>query len=188
MKLLVATTNKGKARELIEAGAGYDVELIVPQEKIEVVEDGENYYDNALLKAVAYSSTFNMPAIADDSGLEVEAMGWGPGLYTARYGGEGLSDQERYQLMLSELDGKESKARYRCTIVVVDRQEVIAQATSQVDGKIISSPRGGGGFGYDPIFEVEGLSKTLAEIDFEQNLEIGFRANAARSVYSALTS
>ncbi len=188
---MLATGNPGKVREIraILEDCGWD--LLTPQEAgIEpprVIENGRSYLENAVMKATAYARAAKMPALADDSGLEVDALGGRPGVHSARYGGPGLGDRERWQRLLAELEGvppARRTARFRATVVLArpGNDDVVREGV--LEGRIALAPRGEGGFGYDPVFELPD-GRTLAEIG-EEKQRISHRAQAFRAMAEVL--
>ena len=181
MKIIAATKNKNKLREFGEILKGFE---IVSQEEagvdIDVEETGTTFEENSLLKAKAIFEATGTPAIADDSGLCVDALGGEPGVYSARYGGEGYDDKGRVELLLKNMkdvpDDKRS-ARFVCAITLVSGDGIIT-ARGECEGKIDYEPKGENGFGYDPVFFVEKFGKTMAEITPEQKNEISHRGKA----------
>lgn len=184
IKLLVATNNAGKLREYQALLADLPVQLTTPgQEGIElaVEENGASFAENALLKARAYCAVSRLPTLADDSGLEVDALGGGPGVYSARYAGNGATDRQRYEKLLDALRGvppAQRSARFRCAIALVlpDGTEEITEG--ECEGIIIDTPRGEHGFGYDPVFYMPALGKTMAELPPELKNRVSHRARA----------
>lgn len=165
-RFVLATANRHKAVEIAEILGGV-VELVPrPEDVPDVEETGETLVDNARLKAVALVAATGLPAVADDTGLEVEALGGAPGVYSARFAGEGASYADNVAKLLDALAGQpERRARFRTVALArwPDRAELIAEGI--VDGTISDAPRGGGGFGYDPIFVPdEGDGRTFAEL------------------------
>src|SRR5579871_1808944 len=167
MRVVLASSNAGKLRELVPLLAPLGFELVA-QNSLGIdtpPETGSTFVENALLKARYAASRSGMPALADDSGIEVDALSGRPGVYSARYAGEHASDQDNLQKMLDELRSvPEAKrtARYRCVIAFVrngeDASPVIAEGAWE--GRIGTEPKGSGGFGYDPIFVPEGFDRT----------------------------
>ena len=179
MKIVLASHNQGKMKEMQPILAGYGVELVLQSAlgmNIEVEETGTTFRENALLKAHAVADATNMPAIADDSGLMVDALNGAPGVYTARYGGEGLSDAE---LLLSALTGQTNRAAhfYSCIACVFPTGETLT-AQGVCDGTIAFAPMGADGFGYDPVFFVPSLRKTFAQMTAEEKNSVSHRAKA----------
>ena len=182
MKIVLASHNQGKMKEMQPILAGYGVELVLQSAlgmNIEVEETGTTFRENALLKSLAVADATNMPAIADDSGLMVDALNGAPGVYTARYGGEGLSDAERYRLLLSALTGQTNRAAhfYSCIACVFPTGETLT-AQGVCDGTIAFAPMGADGFGYDPVFFVPSLRKTFAQMTAEEKNSVSHRARA----------
>jgi XTP/dITP diphosphohydrolase len=187
IKLLVATNNPGKIREyealLAELPQG--VEITFPAREgldLEVEESGQTFEENACLKAEAYAAAAGLPALADDSGLEVDALGGAPGVYSARYGGPGASDEDRYRKLLAALDGVSAghrSARFRCVVALALPGEPVRTAEGRLEGQIGFAPRGEHGFGYDPVFIVAGYDRqTLAELEPDLKNRISHRARA----------
>lgn len=183
-KLLIATNNPGKVRELQDLLKDTGIELITPADiglSLEVDEDGATYGENAAKKAIAFATASGLISLADDSGLEVDALHGAPGLYSARYSPKpGANDADRRAYLLQNLKDKPRpwKAHFHATIA-------IAQPTGKVDltegncyGEIIPQERGTGGFGYDPIFLLPELGRTTAELDMEQKNRLSHRALA----------
>jgi XTP/dITP diphosphohydrolase len=171
---VLATRNAGKIREIRAILAGLDAELLDPADFppfAEPVEDGETFLENALAKAKAVHRATGYPALADDSGLEVDALGGAPGVRSARYGGPGLTDADRCAKLLEELSGvreEERGARFRCAAVLYPAPGAARKglaAEGLLYGRIARSPRGANGFGYDPVFLVPERGMTLAEMD-----------------------
>lgn len=183
--LLIATHNPGKAREYAHLLSDLPVEVVwLRQVGVDEVapETGATFAQNALLKAQFYAARTNLLTWADDSGLEVDALGGRPGVHSAHYGGEGLSDQERYTLLLNELEGipmERRTARFRCVVAIACPSGEAWTAEGAVEGVILTTPRGDHGFGYDPIFWVPSFNATLAELPFEVKNRISHRALAA---------
>ncbi|MEE0867228.1 MAG: XTP/dITP diphosphatase [Clostridia bacterium] len=183
MKIIAATKNKNKLREFGEILKGFE---IISQEEagldIEVEETGSTFEENSMLKARAIYEASRLPAIADDSGLVVDALGGEPGVYSARYGGEGLDDKGRVELLLKnmkEVPKEERTARFVCAITLVDGARVIT-ARGECEGVITYEPSGENGFGYDPVFFVQEYNKTLAEATPEEKNAISHRGKALR--------
>ncbi len=195
MKLLVATNNAGKIRELNELLEGLPVELFGLnnfENVSEVEETGATFAENAILKANSYASETGVWALSDDSGLEVEALGGAPGVFSARYAGEQAGDEERIAKILAELAGTGDqlrRARFVCVMAVADEKgEIKFLAEGICDGKIARQPRGGNGFGYDPIFIPDGFEQTFGELSSTVKREISHRARAIRQIMRFLRS
>lgn len=183
-KLLVATHNQGKLREYQALLA--DLPLTVTSLQLEgvtqdVEETGTTFAENAILKATAYAQLTGLMTWADDSGLEVDPLAGRPGVYSARYGGAGLTDQQRYQQVLAELAPlpKPWTARFRCVVAIVSHTGKLMTAEDRVEGEITDEPRGVHGFGYDPIFFLPDHQCTMAELAPAQKNLISHRAKAA---------
>ena len=192
LKILIATTNSAKLAEYLRLLAGILLELTTPV--LENVthhpeETGSTFEENALLKARFYSRTTGLVALADDSGLEVDALGGSPGVRSARFGGPDGTDQDRNRLVLMELEGvpqAQRSARFRCVIALVwpnGRQETF---DGTCEGCIASRPSGDAGFGYDPIFYYPELGKTFGEVDPDVKDRHSHRGKAARKVLQRL--
>jgi len=195
MKIVVATRNKHKVREidvlLAEAGLAIEavtIDDVAPQ--AELREDEDTFDGNALAKARQASLACGMPAIADDSGIEVDALFGAPGVRSARWAGEPCNDQRNNDKMLREMAAVPSEkraARYRCAAAFVDAakgDEVVRSGACE--GVLLDSPRGQGGFGYDPLFFLPQLGKTMAEISLDEKNLLSHRAAAFRSLVVAI--
>jgi XTP/dITP diphosphohydrolase len=187
---VLATGNKGKIREfsgLLEGLFGKILSLNDLESPPAVIEDGETFRENALKKARAVAAYSGLPALADDSGLEVEALGGRPGVYSARYAGEGAVDSDNIAKLLSELQGVANrKARFVCFLALVTPGGDETIVSGECEGIIIDEPRGQGGFGYDPVFFLQEYNKTMAEIAPELKNKISHRARACRSLAKIL--
>jgi XTP/dITP diphosphohydrolase len=185
-KLLIATTNPGKQRELRELLQGIPVELVTLDSlglKVEVEETGSTYAENAALKAETLCRLTGLPALADDTGLEVDLLGGRPGLHSARFSPlPGATDADRRQKLLTELKGKPTPwtAHFHCTVAVAFPGEQTRLFDGDVFGEIFTEERGDHGFGYDRIFYIPDAGKSLAEIDLEYKNEFSHRAVAVR--------
>lgn len=192
-ELLIATSNKGKIVELQSLLASLPLQLrtLVEFSRImEVEESGQTFTDNAVLKARGYAVQTGLWTLADDSGLEVDALGGAPGVFSARYAGEGATDAERVRRLLGELSeykGQERLARFICVIAIADPQGHIANiSTGKCEGQIALAPRGRGGFGYDPIFVPRGFQQTFGELSPEIKERISHRALALEGTHTFL--
>lgn len=191
--LLIATTNPGKVRELSELFSGLAVRLRSLSDfpnLPEVEETGATFEENAIIKVGTYSKLTGSWTLADDSGLEVEALGGAPGVYSARYGGKDASYSERMARLLSELEATGDharRARFVCVIALANPVgEEIQTFTGECKGTIAYSPRGSGGFGYDPIFVPEGYTQTFGEMSSNAKQHLSHRARAAVKTYDFL--
>ena len=193
LRLLLATNNTGKVREYALLLTDIPFKLATPADvgvKIKVAETGQTFADNAKLKAEAYASASGLITLADDSGLEVDVLAGKPGIQSARYGGEGLSDQERYNLLLKELQDispERRTARFYCVIAIADPASgEVMLCDGECRGTITSEPHGELGFGYDPIFYVPEVGKTFAELTDEEKNRISHRARATQKANEIL--
>ena len=181
-KFVLATHNPGKLREMGDILRGLGVEVVSPADvgcHVEVEETGATFAENAMLKAKAVCAASGLPAIADDSGLCVDALGGAPGVYSARYGGEGLDDAGRYRLLLSNLRGQPTRAaHFACAIACAFPNGDTLTAEGKVEGTIAFAPMGEGGFGYDPIFFYPPLRKTFGQLTAEEKHGISHRGKA----------
>ena len=190
--LLVATHNPGKAREYAHLLADLPVSVTwLDQVGIttSVDETGATFEENALLKARHYANVSQLLTWADDSGLEVDALDGRPGVFSARYGGEHLTDQARYQALLQELAGIPDvarTARFRCVVAIATPDGNAWTAQGTVEGLILHAPRGDNGFGYDPVFLVPQFAKSMAELAPDIKNQISHRAMATRAAQQIL--
>jgi XTP/dITP diphosphohydrolase len=192
MYLLIATHNTGKKIEYASLLQGLGLELTTLTERgVELVipEDGDSYAENALLKARGYALATGLLTLADDSGLDVDALDGAPGVRTARYAGEGASDEDRYRLLLANMEGvpeARRTARFRCAIALAwaDGHTEVVEGTCE--GRITQAPRGTHGFGYDPVFFVPEYGCTMAELPAEIKNRISHRARAAAAAREIL--
>jgi XTP/dITP diphosphohydrolase len=193
VRVVLASSNTGKLRELASLLAPFGFDLIA-QNKLGVdtpPETGTTFAANALLKARHAAAATNLAALADDSGIEVDALNGRPGVYSARYAGEGASDQDNLKKMLDELrdvSAPRRTARYQCVIAFVtsaiDATPILANGTWE--GTLITAPRGLGGFGYDPIFVPAGFDRTAAELAPEEKNSLSHRGQALRALVAQL--
>jgi len=191
-KLLLATNNKGKMREYKHMLKDLPFELVSPAEvgiNTEVDEVGGSLEENAILKAATLARESRLLTLADDSGLEVDALGGEPGGLSARYAGEGASDEDRVNYLLSRLkdvpEGKRS-ARFRCVIAIATPDGEVELCPGECEGIIALEPRGEEGFGYDPIFYLPELGKTMAELSLEEKNGVSHRGRAVREAINLL--
>lgn len=193
-KLLIATNNKGKIKELHSLLDDTGIQLVTPADinlDLDVIEDGLTYAENATKKALAFAHASRLVSLADDSGLEVDALGGAPGLYSARYGsvnGEKLSDGDRRAHMIKNLQGKPRPwtARFHATIAIAIPNGEIHLAEGWCEGEIIPEERGTGGFGYDPIFLLPELGRTMAELTMDEKNRLSHRARAVMNAKPVL--
>jgi XTP/dITP diphosphohydrolase len=183
-RLLIATNNRGKVQELRALLHGLSTELVTPLDinlNLEVPEDGRTYAENAGKKAAAFARESGLISLADDSGLEVEALGGAPGLYSARYLSKpGATDADRRAYLLKNLGSRPRPwmACFRATIAIAVPGRKIQLSDGECLGEIIPEERGAGGFGYDPIFFMPALGRTMAELDMNEKNRVSHRARA----------
>jgi XTP/dITP diphosphohydrolase len=195
MQLIVATRNAHKTREIRQIlGSKVDVRDLTEHPEIsEITESGTSFEENAKLKAIAVSQKLPGLVIADDSGLEVEALHGAPGIHSSRYAGVNASDKEKIAKLLAELtkinaQSDRRRARFRCLVAVACDGQVLATFEGAVEGTIAKRPRGSHGFGYDPIFIPDGFEETFAELPREVKNNIGHRAKAIRKLQARLAT
>ena len=193
MQLIVATRNAYKTREIAKIlGPALSVQDLTTHPEIpEIRESGASFEENATIKAIAVSKQFPGLVIADDSGLEVEALGGAPGIHSARYAGVNASDKEKIAKLLGQLAKVDAKsdgrrARFCCVLAVAREGQILATFQGVVEGKIAERPRGSHGFGYDPIFIPDGFEETFAEMAEELKNNISHRAKAISKLQSKL--
>ncbi len=187
MKLLLGTRNRGKIRELLALLRDLPVELLTVDDVpfSDVPETGRTFRENALLKARAISRETGLPVLAEDSGLEVEALGGAPGVYSARFAGEGATDEENVRKLLEllrDIPEGQRGARFVCAAVVRFPDGTELAAEGELRGRIAFEPRGAHGFGYDPVFIPEGFSRTLGELGRSVKDEISHRRRALEAL------
>ena len=191
-KLLLATSNPGKVKEYrtLLDGLGYEITTLAEEGIAEVItESGNSYEQNARLKAVAYAKLSQLTALADDSGLEVDALNGEPGIKSARFAGEAATDAEKVSLLLAKLTGvpwERRTAHFKCVIAIATRKGQCQICCGECPGIIALEPRGESGFGYDPVFFLPELGKTLAQLPPETKNRISHRARASRKARQAL--
>ncbi len=185
-RLLIATTNAGKLIEFRDLLGDLAVDLALPKRDLHVVENGSSYAENAALKARAYAADNGLIALADDSGLEVDALDGAPGLYSARYAqSENASDADRRALLLANLQDKPRpwKAHFHCTVAIARPDGSVHFTQGEVYGEILTEERGSNGFGYDPLFLIPELGRSMAELTRTEKNALSHRA---RAVHAAL--
>jgi XTP/dITP diphosphohydrolase len=188
-KLLLATHNKGKMMEFADMLQALAIEWLSLDDvgiSWDVEETGSTFRENSILKAQAYAAETGLLTLADDSGLEVDALAGAPGVYTARYGGVGLTAVQRYKKLLTDMQNvplSQRTARFCCVIVLVAPDgTVLGEAEGVCEGMIAQSAAGEGGFGYDPIFYLAQFQQTMAQISAEQKHQISHRGQALRQI------
>ena len=176
LSLVIASCNEGKIQEFKKLLEDYPFNLLTQPLGLEIEEKGKSFKENARIKAIAVSQETGDLALADDSGLSVEALGGAPGIYSSRYA---TSDTERIEKLLDELKPfSNRKAKFECALCIASGEKVLIEVSGFCEGLITFFPKGNNGFGYDPIFEVSGLGETFAEMNYEKKKHIGHRGNA----------
>jgi XTP/dITP diphosphohydrolase len=195
MQLIIATRNADKTRELQQIlGSEFTVrDLHAYPEISEIAETGTSFEENAKLKALAVSRKLPGLVIADDSGLEVDALGGAPGIYSARYAGTNATNKERIDKLLEELARvdpakKQRGARFRCVLALARNGEVLGTFEGIVEGQIVDRPRGSRGFGYDPIFVPNGFQQTFGQLEPAEKNQLSHRARALEKLRAFLNS
>ena len=176
LPLVIASGNQGKIAEFKKLLDDFPFSLMIQPVGFEIEETGSTFMENARIKAIAVSQATGNLSLADDSGLSVESLGGAPGIYSSRYAN---SDEERIEKLLAELKPFQNrKAKFECALCIASGGKALIEVSGFCEGLITLSPKGKNGFGYDPIFEVSGLSETYAEMDHEKKKHIGHRGNA----------
>ena len=192
MRFVLATHNPGKLREMGEILKDFGIEVVSPKDlgiTVDVEETGATFAENAMLKAKAICQAAGLPAIADDSGLCVDALNGAPGVYSARYGGEGLDDKGRYLLLLSSLRGAPTRAaHFACAVACAFPNGDTLTAEGRCDGSIAYAPLGEGGFGYDPVFLLPGIGKTFGQLSQEEKSAVSHRGRALKDFAGKLAA
>ena len=186
-RIAIASRNPGKIREIVAICSDWPVEWLTAEDREDewpdVEETGETYLENALLKASAVADATALPTIADDSGIEVDALGGAPGPRSARFAGPAATDEENRRTLIDAIHHADTRtARYRCVaaLATTDGRSIHAEATC--DGSLIEEPRGSNGFGYDPIFVPVGETRTMAEFSPQEKDRISHRGKAFRAL------
>lgn len=191
-RLVLATENRGKIREMLADLSGLPVEILARDDFSDwphLEEDGMTFEDNAAAKAVALSRWAGLPALADDSGLEVNALGGAPGVISAHYAGVHGDDAANVARLLREMEGvppRERGARFVCVLVLASPRGDTVEIRETCEGAIAGEPRGELGFGYDPVFVPEGMDRTLAELPLEEKNAVSHRGKALRRLRAML--
>ena len=193
MKVVLASKNPHTLVEISKITEQFDMELVLQSElgvDIDVEETGSTFEENSYIKAKAVMEATGLPALADDSGIAVDALNGEPGIYSARYGfDESLDDWGRLQLLLKNTENVpdgQRQAQFVCVITLVTPDGKVIQARGEVHGELLRAPAGEGGFGYDPIFYYPPFGKSLAEVSAEEKNQVSHRANALRVFYEKL--
>ncbi len=193
MKVVLASKNRHKLEEISKITEKFDIELVLQSEcgvDIDVEENGTTFEENSLIKAKAVMEAAGLPALADDSGIAVDALNGEPGIYSARYGfDESLDDWGRLQLLLKNTENvpdEKRQAQFVCVITMITPEGKIIQARGEVHGMLLREPRGSGGFGYDPIFYYPPFGKSLAEVDPEEKNRVSHRGAALKLFYEKM--
>ena len=193
MKVVLASKNRHKLEEISQITRKYDMELVLPSElgvDIDVEETGTTFEENSFLKAEAVMKATGLPALADDSGIAVDALNGEPGIYSARYGFDPtLDDWGRLQLLLKNTEAVpdgQRQAKFVCVITMVTPEGQTIQARGEIHGELLRAPAGENGFGYDPIFYYPPLGMTTAEMPGEVKNQVSHRANALKVFYQKL--
>ena len=193
MKVVLASKNKHKLEEISKITQKFDMELVLESQlgvDIDVEETGSTFEENSYLKAEAVMKATGLPALADDSGIAVDALNGEPGIYSARYGfDDSLDDWGRLQLLLKnteQVPDDQRQAKFVCVITLITPQGQTIQARGEVHGTLLRAPAGENGFGYDPIFYYPPLGKSLAQVTAEEKNQVSHRANALKVFYEKL--
>lgn len=193
-RLVLATTNAHKIEELRYLLATARYAVVDPGQlglDLDVPETGSTFAENAAIKALAWARAAGMLALADDSGLEIDALHGEPGIYSARWAGPNVPYSERNRLLVArvaDLRPDQRTARYRCAVAVADADQVLIATEGVLEGRIAEAPRGHGGFGYDPIFEVPSMGRTVGELSAAEKHQISHRARAIAAALPELAS
>ena len=193
MKMVLASKNPHKLVEIQKIVERFDIQLVLESElgvDIDVEETGTTFEENSLLKAKAVMEATGLPALADDSGIAVDALNGAPGVYSARYGfDDSLDDWGRLRLLLKNTENVpdgQRQAQFVCVITLMTPDGQVIQARGEVHGELLRAPAGTGGFGYDPIFYYPPLGKTLAEVAPEEKNQVSHRARALKVLYEKM--
>ena len=194
-RLAIASRNPGKIREIRAICGDWPVGWLTADEDPagwpHVEETGQTYLENATLKARAVAAATGVAAVADDSGIEVDALGGGPGPRSARYAGEDATDEQNLRMLIRALAGVPEPgrtARYRCVAAFATPDGELLWADGACEGTLTATPRGGGGFGYDPVFVPEGWDRTMAELEPEEKDRISHRGRAFRALRAIIAA
>ncbi len=193
MKVVLASKNRHKLEEISKITEKFDIQLVLQSKcgvDIDVEENGTTFEENSLIKARAVMEATGLPALADDSGIAVDALNGEPGIYSARYGfDESLDDWGRLQLLLKNTEcvpDEKRQAQFVCVITMITPEGKVIQARGEVHGMLLREPRGSGGFGYDPIFYYPPFGKSLAEVAPEEKNRVSHRGEALKLFYEKM--
>jgi XTP/dITP diphosphohydrolase len=189
--ILIASKNKGKIKEFENMFKNFDINIktLYDYDISQVEETGESFFENALIKAKAGYKASKLPTIADDSGLEVEALNWQPGIYSARFGKDYFSDDDRLWYLLGKLKGiKNRKARFKTSLVFYSGENQIYEFEGVWEGVILENPIGNNGFGYDPVFYDENLKLSAAQLTPNEKKEVSHRGKAMKLFFEKFKS
>jgi len=185
VRLLIATTNPDKVKEIRHVLDGADVEMRTLADFPAIVapeETGSTFEENARAKAAYYAHATGELTVAEDSGLEIDALDGAPGVHSARYGGESASYPDKFARLYRALDGKNSAARFVCALVLASPDRIVFEARGTVEGEVAPSPKGDGGFGYDPMFLYPQYGRTFGEVTAQEKLAVSHRGRAFRQL------
>jgi len=190
-RLLIATNNRGKLKEIRDLLVNLEITLVTPADigiNLDIQEDGDTYAENATKKALAYAKASGLVALGDDSGLEVDVLHGKPGLHSNRFGPQPQTDSSRRRYLLEQIQDKPRpwKARFRATVALAQPDERIQLVTGLCEGEIIPEERGSYGFGYDPLFLIPELGKTMAELNMEEKNSLSHRGQAVQNAIPIL--
>lgn len=192
MKILIGSNNKDKLREIKNMLRGYKAELVTPSElgiELNPEENGSTFEENSLIKASAFAKAAGLPCIADDSGLEVAALGGRPGIYSACYAGENSSADRKITKLLGELEGvSDRRARFVCVVTYFESNGRTIQARGECRGSILTERRGENGFGYDPVFFMDEAGRGFGEMSPEEKANYSHRSRALALLKEKLSS
>jgi XTP/dITP diphosphohydrolase len=192
LKVVLATRNAGKVREMVDILSPHGFEVISLQEFPEIgeiIEDGASFKENAMIKATTVAAHTGLIALADDSGLEVDALDGAPGIHSSRFAGEekdDLANNRKLLELLSDIPAEKRTARFKCVVAIAEQDGWVHIAEGSCEGVIIDEPRGEGGFGYDPLFYVPAYNKTFAELEPDVKNKISHRARALEGAIDIL--
>lgn len=189
-QLIIATKNENKVREMARTLGGCFSDICSLNSldgDFDIIEDGATFCENALIKAQHVYNKLQVPVLADDSGLCAEALNFAPGIYSARYAGQGAGDEDNNRKLLAELKGHRNRnAYFECCIVLMLSEDRVLKSSGRVYGWITDKPAGDNGFGYDPVFLVKGMDRTMAQLSMEEKNRLSHRSRALEGIISQL--